>query len=94
MSSDTDGRGGDDNPSVEITLRQGEDAAMWIAEDVATGVTSQGSTREAALESLDEAVAGFEGAGEPPTDAELEALGIDPASNTSTAPTDSDPFDL
>jgi len=94
MSSDTGGRDGNDRPSVDITLRQGEDSEMWIAEDVATGVTSQGPTREAALDNLDEALAGFEGAGEPPTAADLQALGIDPDSNTPSTPTDSDPFGL
>lgn len=94
MSSDTDDRGGNDHTSVEITLRRGEDPDVWIAEDVATGVTSQGPTREAALDNLDEAVAGFEGTGEPPTTDDLAALGIDPEANESTQPTESDPFDL
>lgn len=30
---------------------------VWVAEDVESGVTSQGETREAALANLDEAVA-------------------------------------
>lgn len=39
-----------------ITLTQAEDG-WWVARDEATGVTSQGETRQDALENLDEAVA-------------------------------------
>lgn len=50
----------------------------WIAEDVETGVTTQGNSREAALTNLDEAVALYDGGvGRPPTDDELRELGID-----------------
>ncbi|MFW5956243.1 MAG: type II toxin-antitoxin system HicB family antitoxin [Halorhabdus sp.] len=94
MSSDFDGRNENNHSSIEITLRRGEDTDVWIAEDVGTGVTSQGSTREAALANLDAAVAGFEGEGEAPGRDDLEELGIDPGSNTATAPSESDPFDL
>ncbi|WP_136688675.1 type II toxin-antitoxin system HicB family antitoxin [Halorhabdus amylolytica] len=88
MSSDVDRRGGNHNTPVEITLRRGEDADVWIAEEVSTGVTSQGSTREAALENLDEALAGIDGEGTPPSQDDLEELGIDPASNVSTEPSE------
>lgn len=83
----------DETPPVEITLRRGEDADVWIAEDTATGVVSQGDTRVEALENLDEAVAGYHGAGESPSEDDLTAVGIDPASNSSQAPDESDPFD-
>ena len=63
----------------EIHLRREGD--WWIAEDVTTGVTTQGKTREAALANLDDAVALQEGAGRSPTDEELRAAGIDPADN-------------
>ena len=55
----------------------------WIAKDVETGVTTQGQSRGAALENLDEAVALHNGEiGSEPTDEELRELGIDPESNT------------
>jgi len=47
--------GDDDAPEQEIRLVS--DGEWWVATDVETGVTSQGETREAALENLDEAVA-------------------------------------
>lgn len=60
-----------------------EDGDWWVATDTATGVTSQGETREAALENLDEAVAGFEGEGREPTVSDLRDLEIDPENNVS-----------
>ncbi|WIV68874.1 type II toxin-antitoxin system HicB family antitoxin [Natrialbaceae archaeon AArc-T1-2] len=65
----------------EIHLwREGD---WWIAKDIDTGVTTQGQSRRAALENLDEAVAlhNDEIGGEP-TDEELREFGIDPESNT------------
>lgn len=77
MASST--RDGDANED-EIRLWREDD--WWIAEDVETGVTTQGESREEALENLDEAVALHEGeAGHEPTDAELRDLGIDPEAN-------------
>jgi predicted RNase H-like HicB family nuclease len=65
----------------EIRLWREDD--WWIATDVATGVTTQGPTRERALANLDEAVALHDGEiGREPTDEELRELGIDPADNT------------
>ena len=65
----------------EIRLWREED--WWIAKDVDTGVTTQGSSRAAALENLDEAVALHnDERGRKPTDAELRELGIDPDANT------------
>jgi len=65
----------------EIRLWQEDD--WWIARDVETGVTTQGESREAALENLDDAVALYDGdRGRAPTDEELRAAGIDPADNT------------
>ena len=65
----------------EIHLwREGD---WWIATDINTGVTTQGQSRRAALENLDEAVAlHTDEIGSEPTDAELRELGIDPESNT------------
>mgnify|MGYP002761186899 FL=1 len=76
---------GDEDPTlpVNISLSLGESGDMWVARDEDTGVTSQGKTREVALENLDEAVAGYHGAGESPSDEELRTMGIDPEQNTS-----------
>jgi hypothetical protein len=65
----------------EIRLWQEDD--WWIARDVETGVTTQGESREAALENLDDAMALRDSErGRAPTDEELRAAGIDPADNT------------
>nr|WP_241430896.1 type II toxin-antitoxin system HicB family antitoxin [Natronolimnohabitans innermongolicus] len=64
-------------------IRLWREADWWIAKNVETGVTTQGPTRGAALENLDEAVALYaEKIGSEPTDAALCELGIDPADNT------------
>lgn len=84
MSTDADkSSDGDQTPPEKITLMLGESRELWVARDEETGVASQGPTRQAALENLDEAVAGYHGAGEPPTDEELRELGVDPDENTS-----------
>lgn len=85
MSTDTDGAG-DEEPStpVDISLTLGESGDLWVARDEETGVASQGETREAALENLDEAVALYhDDVGREPTDEELREVGIDPENNTS-----------
>lgn len=65
----------------EIRLWYEDD--WWLAKEVETGVTTQGPSREAALENLGEAVALNNGdIGREPTDEELRELGIDPADNT------------
>ena len=65
----------------EIRLWREDD--WWIAKDVDTGVTTQGQSRETALDNLDEAVALHEDeTGVEPTDEELRELGVDPARNT------------
>jgi predicted RNase H-like HicB family nuclease len=80
MASST--RDGDSNHEDEIRMwREGE---YWVITDVETGVTTQGETREEALEMLDDAVALYRGeAGEsieaPEEEREaLRDLGIDP----------------
>lgn len=76
----------------EIHLRL-EDGT-WVAEDVETGVASQGATREAALENLDEAVALYDGeVGRRPTDEELREMGIDPEDNRTGDTTPPDVLD-
>lgn len=70
--------------AVEPTITLTDEGEWWVAKDTETGVTSQGKTREAALENLDEAVAAYEGtAGHNPTDEELREAGINPDKNTS-----------
>lgn len=70
-----------ENHEGEIRLWREDD--WWIVRDVETGVTTQGPSREAALDNLDEAVALHNGEiGREPTDEELRELGIDPADNT------------
>lgn len=75
-SSTRDGEVHDD----EIHLWREDD--WWIATDVETGVTTQGPSREAALDNLDEAVALYDGEiGREPTEEELREVGIDPSDN-------------
>ena len=63
-----------------ITLVRGDE--WWVATDEETGVASQGKSRKAALENLDEAVALYQGeVGRKPTDEELREIGIDPEDN-------------
>ncbi|MFB6295681.1 MAG: type II toxin-antitoxin system HicB family antitoxin [Halobacteriales archaeon] len=62
----------------QIRLIENPDG-WWTAKDVDTGAVSQGETREAALDNLDEAVALHKGEiGEPVTDDGLREMGIDP----------------
>ena len=94
MSTDADNPDTEAAASVaDISLTLGENGDLWIARDEDTGVTSQGATRQSALENLDEAVAGYRGAGDEPSDAELRELGIDPEQNTSGSVDDSDIFE-
>lgn len=76
--------GDPDDPEREIRLVKSDD--WWVATDVASGVTSQGESRTAALENLDEAVALCQGeTGREPTDEELRDVGIDPEDNVTGA---------
>ena len=85
----TSTRDGDDR---DEEIRLWRDGSGWIAKDVETGVTTQGTSRTAALENLDDAVALRRGeAGREPTEAELRAAGIDPEDNTTG---DRDPPDI
>ncbi|WP_181684899.1 type II toxin-antitoxin system HicB family antitoxin [Halorhabdus salina] len=64
-------------------IRLWRDGDWWVATDVETEVTTQGPSREAALENLDEAVALREGdLGRDPSEEELREVGIDPSDNT------------
>lgn len=54
----------------------------WIATDLEVEVTTQARSRAEALEKLDDAVALHDGdIGRPPTNEELEAIGITPENN-------------
>ncbi|GAB3329998.1 type II toxin-antitoxin system HicB family antitoxin [Haloplanus salinarum] len=82
----------DDLPAgAVITLRR--EGERWVAKEEKTGVVSQGTRRQEALENLDEALQGYHGAGEPPSEDELRELGIDFEQNTSGALDDSATFD-
>lgn len=73
----------DPDADHEDEIRMWREDGSWVITDVETGVTTQGETREEALEMLDQAVALHNGeAGREPTDEELRELGIDPDDNT------------
>ncbi|WP_247731369.1 type II toxin-antitoxin system HicB family antitoxin [Halovivax limisalsi] len=55
-----------------------EDNGQITAVDLETGVASYGDTKSEALTMLAEALELHEGGGEPVTDADLEAWGLDP----------------
>lgn len=76
---------------MTITLTREEN--WWVVKDEETGVVTQGKTRQVALENLDEALQGYRGDGEPPSEADLREMGIDPKRNTSGALEDSEIFD-
>ena len=90
MSTDSD-TNHDASTGTTITLTREE--KWWVAKDEQTGVVSQGKTRQAALENLDEALEGNHGDGEQPTEDDLRELGIDPEHNTSGSLADSDVFE-
>ncbi|MFC6615885.1 type II toxin-antitoxin system HicB family antitoxin [Halopenitus salinus] len=80
MSTDTGVEENGPTTPTRIRMELSEDGEMWIITDEDTGVTTQGETREHALEMLDEAVALHAGNGENVDDeaALLEDLGLDP----------------
>lgn len=88
----TDSSATADRPvGATITLTREEN--WWVAKDEETGVVSQGKTRLKALENLDEAIAGYQGDGEPPSEATLEAFGIEQDANTVGSIDESDIFE-
>jgi len=79
MSTETGEDGKGPSPPTHITLERSVDGEMWVVTDKETGVTTQGESREHALEMLDEAVAPHKGdGGDPVTDNALREWGIDP----------------
>lgn len=66
----------------EIRLIENE-SGRWTARDLDRGLTTQGETRDEALESLDAVIAAIdEDTGREPTAEDLRDAGIDPADNT------------
>jgi predicted RNase H-like HicB family nuclease len=90
MSTDFDTN---QDPPTGTTITLTRQIDWWVAKDEETGVASQGQTRQEALENLDEALAGYHGQGEAPTDDDLQELGIDPERDTSGSLDDSEIFD-
>jgi predicted RNase H-like HicB family nuclease len=78
---------------VEPTITLTDEGDWWVATDTETGVTSQGRTRHEALDNLDEALEGYHGAGDEPSDEELRAHDIDPEANEPGSIEDSDVFE-
>lgn len=72
--------------TVEPTITLTYDEGWWVVQDTETGVVSQGETKTEALDNLEEALEGYRGEGEEPTDAELREAGIDPEKNVSNEP--------
>ncbi|MDZ7850735.1 MAG: type II toxin-antitoxin system HicB family antitoxin [Halodesulfurarchaeum sp.] len=68
---------------VEPTITLTDEGEWWIARDTETGVVSQGRTRTSALDNLDEALAGYHGEGDSPSEEDLRESGIDPERNVS-----------
>ncbi|GGK64763.1 type II toxin-antitoxin system HicB family antitoxin [Haloarcula sebkhae] len=67
----------------EDEIRMWPEDDSWAITHIETGVTTQGDTRQEALEMLDKAVALHKGeVGHEPTDEELQEMGIDPEDNT------------
>lgn len=83
----------EDHIEHEDEIRLWREGNSWVITDVETGVTTQGESREAALSNLDEALAGYHGEGESPSDDDLRALGIDPERNRSDSLEDSGVFE-
>lgn len=90
MSTDS---GSTNDPPVGATITLTYEGDWWVASDDETGVTSQGKTRHEALDNLDEALQGYHGQGEPPSEADLREAGIDPEKNTAGSIEDSDIFE-
>ena len=78
---------------LEPTITLTDEGEWWVARDTETGVTSHGQTRHEAIDNLDEALAGYHGEGDVPTDDELRAAGIDPENNESGSLDDSEMFE-
>lgn len=81
------------DPPTGTTISLTRETDWWVAKDKDTGVVSQGKSRQEALENLDEALAGYHGEGESPSDEDLRELGIDPEHNTSGSLDESEIFE-
>lgn len=81
------------SPPTGATITLTREENWWVAKDEETGVVSQGKSRHDALDSLDEALAGYHGDGTPPTEEDLRELGVDPEQNSSGSLKDSEIFE-
>ncbi|MCL9815304.1 type II toxin-antitoxin system HicB family antitoxin [Natranaeroarchaeum aerophilus] len=81
------------DPPTGTTITLTRETNWWVAKDEETGVASQGKSRQEALENLDEALHGYHGDGDPPSDEDLREMGIDPENNTSDSLDDSEIFE-
>ncbi|QSG02780.1 type II toxin-antitoxin system HicB family antitoxin [Natranaeroarchaeum sulfidigenes] len=81
------------DPPTGTTITLTRETNWWVAKDEETGVASQGKSRQEALENLDEALQGYHGDGDPPSDEDLREMGIDPEHNTSDSLDDSGIFE-
>ena len=81
------------DPPTGTTITLTRETNWWVAKDEETGVASQGKSRQEALENLDEALQGYHGDGDPPSDEDLREMGIDPEHNTSDSLDDSEIFE-
>lgn len=81
------------DPPTGTTITLTREDEWWVAKDEETGVVSQGKSRQTALENLDEALQGYHGEGERPSEEDLRELGIDPERNTSGSLNDSEIFE-
>jgi predicted RNase H-like HicB family nuclease len=87
------GSGTNSERPTGTTITLTREADWWVAKDEATGVTSQGKSRHDALENLDEALQGYRGEGEAPSDDTLREVGIDPEQNSSESVEDAEIFE-
>ena len=81
------------DPPTGTTITLTRETNWWVAKDEETGVASQGKSRQEALENLDEALQGYHGDGDPPSDEDLREMGIDTEHNTSDSLDDSGIFE-
>lgn len=81
------------DPPTGTTITLTRETNWWVAKDEDTGVASQGKSRQEALENLDEALQGYHGDGDPPSDEDLREMGVYPEHNTSGSLDDSEIFE-
>lgn len=76
MATTSDQTDADDRRTIVL---RAQPEGGWTAIDEDTGVASQGTTREQALDNLDEALDAYHGRNTTyPSDSELREMGVDP----------------